>query len=67
MRNTFSTRDLVQIGTELIESVANIHSTGYLHLDIKLDNIMVSERNEIVLIDYGQARKYLLEDGTHCP
>ena len=28
---------------------------------------MVSERNEIVLIDFGQARKYLLEDGTHCP
>ena len=45
----------------------NIHSTGYIHLDIKLDNIMISESNEVILIDYGQARKYLLENGSHCP
>ena len=65
--NTFTTQDLVQIGVELFESVENIHSTGYIHLDIKPDNILVSERNEIVLIDYGCARKFELEDGTHLP
>ena len=52
---------------ELIESVQNMHKTGYLHLDIKLDNILISQTNEVVLIDYGQARKFKLPDGTHCP
>ena len=51
----------------MIQTLENFHSTGYIHLDIKFDNILVSEQNEIVLIDYGCARKFELEDGTHIP
>ena len=60
-------QNTVQIGVQLIESVQNLHSTGYLHLDIKLDNVLISRKNEVVLIDVGQARKYLLPNGSHCP
>ena len=63
----FSMQDTVQIGVQLLESVENLHSTGYLHLDIKLDNILINRENKVVLIDFGQARKYLLPDGSHCP
>ena len=52
---------------QLVESVENLHSTGYLHLDIKLDNVLVSEQNRVVLIDYGKARKFELKKGSHCP
>ena len=38
-----------------------------MHLDIKLDNVLISRENEVVLIDFGQARKYLQPDGSHCP
>ena len=60
-------QNTVQIGVQLIESVQNLHSTGYIHLDIKLDNVLISRENEVVLIDFGQARKYSQPDGSHCP
>ena len=52
---------------QLIDSLENLHSTGYLHLDIKLDNVLISRENKVVLIDFGQARKYLMPNGSHCP
>ena len=39
----FSMQEIIQIGIELIECVEKMHSKGYLHLDIKLDNIMIDE------------------------
>ena len=51
---------------QLVESVENLHSAGYLHLDIKLDNVLVSQQNGVVLIDYGKSRKFELPDGSHC-
>lgn len=44
-----------------------IHKKGYLHLDIKRDNIMVGKNNKVHLIDYGLAERFELEDGTHRP
>ena len=53
-----SMQDTVQIGVQLVESVQKLHSTGYLHRDIKLDNVRISRENHVVLIDFGQARRY---------
>ena len=50
-----SLQDIVQIGIELIGCVENVHSTDYVHLDLKMDNIMISEDFKVHLIDYGQA------------
>ena len=63
----FSKRDIIQIGIELVKSVQNIHSTGYLHTDVKLDNIMISDQNRVILIDYGNAQRFKLADGSHRP
>lgn len=44
-RGDLTSRDIIQIGIELIESAENLHSTGYIHTDIKLDNMMVNSNN----------------------
>ena len=51
----FSKRDIVQIGIEIVDSLKNLHSTGYIHADVKLDNFMVNAQNQVFLIDYGNA------------
>ena len=59
------TKDIIQIGIQLIESAESIHSAGYVHADLKLDNVMVDKENKVYLIDYGCAQKYKLPDGSH--
>ena len=58
-----------------------VHKAGYVYNDLKLDNIMldqkqrqrktVEENNDeqlrILLIDFGMATKYVDEDGDHLP
>ena len=55
------------IGVELIGCVKNLHSLGYVHADIKLDNIMVDDENHIVLIDFGKSQNFFLGNGEHRP
>lgn len=50
-----------------MKSVAKIHKSGFVHTDIKLDNIMVTFNHEVVLIDYGQAQQYKSDIGVHRP
>lgn len=47
-----------------------IHDAGYIHRDLKHDNILLTNTNtasctSFVLIDYGLSTKYLI-DGNHC-
>ena len=66
-RKKLSNRDILQIGIQLIEVDESIHSSGYVHTDLKLDNIMIDRQNKVFIIDYGNAQKFLLPDGTHRP
>lgn len=42
---------------EILETVAYIHQKGYLHLDIKSNNIMLTKDGHIKLIDLGIASR----------
>jgi len=44
-----------------------MHHVGYIHNDLKLDNIIVGHKDphQIYLIDFGLSCKYLNEDGSH--
>jgi serine/threonine protein kinase len=49
----------IQILQECIKGVQAIHQAGYVHRDIKPDNIRIRKNNTVVLIDLGGAVSYL--------
>jgi len=46
----------------IVEGVAKLHKEGYVHRDIKPDNIFVGKKNELVLGDFGLV---FFEDAQH--
>jgi len=50
----------------MTKSIQDMHKMGYIHLDVKPDNIVVSrlKGNKLYLIDYGISEEYM-EDGVH--
>lgn len=70
----FHIKTAIQIGLQMIDRLEALHKLGYLHLDIKPDNILLGSSNRtrlesstIFLIDYGISKKYLDEYGDHIP
>ncbi|KAJ6663738.1 hypothetical protein lerEdw1_009817 [Lerista edwardsae] len=50
---------------EMVMAIHSIHRMGYVHRDIKPDNILLDRRGHIRLGDFGSCLK-LREDGTVC-
>lgn len=58
---------LLKVAREALLALESIHSQGYLHLDIKPDNIAVKRKGrkyKCYLVDLGMASKYYLA-GSH--
>ena len=49
---------------QLLEQLADIHSKGMVHKDVKHDNIMLSHRGEAKLADFGLARQNKISEGS---
>ena len=60
-------RDACIIAQQVIQILKKVHDRGYLHLDIKPQNLMVGSKNpsEIFLIDFGGGSKFRDENGEH--
>lgn len=50
-------REIVRFGLQFLAGLHNIHSKGLIHFDIKPDNILISDRGEALLSDFGLARR----------
>ena len=46
-----------KIFTQIIEGVAYMHSRSIAHRDLKLDNILISSKDEVKIIDFGFGAK----------
>ena len=61
--NTIDERDLLALLLPLMDGLGAVHRAGYLHRDIKPDNINVrSSDGSLVLLDFGAARQAAASD-----
>lgn len=61
-------KSVIDIALQTIERISMIHEAGILHRDIKPDNLMVDTKtNEIYVIDFGLAKRYVDEENKHLP
>ena len=47
-----------KIISQLLEALKVVHNRGWLHRDIKPDNILIGTDDRVVLIDFGSARTF---------
>jgi len=50
---------------EAIKVIETIHKAGIIHRDIKPDNLMIKERNQLYVIDFGLSKWFLDSSGNH--
>jgi serine/threonine protein kinase len=50
-------REIVSLGCQISSGLHNIHSKKLVHFDVKPDNILLSDRNEALISDFGLSRR----------
>tara|TARA_R110002033_G_scaffold145020_1_gene182859 strand:- start:1092 stop:2135 length:1044 start_codon:yes stop_codon:yes gene_type:complete len=49
-------REIITIGCQVLSGLHNVHSKKLIHFDIKPDNVLLSQRGEALLSDFGLAK-----------
>ena len=57
----------MRYGSQVLAVLKNLHSIGYLHRDVKPQNIMLDQNEKAHLIDYGIAMPFRTPKGDHVP
>lgn len=69
-KRQFSVKTVFTVALKIIDILEYIHSTGYIHADIKGSNLLLGigkdHENDVYLVDFGLACKYM-SDGKHKP
>ncbi|HSO73374.1 MAG TPA: serine/threonine-protein kinase, partial [Blastocatellia bacterium] len=58
--NPLSPLEIVDIGTQAAEALIEAHSRGIIHRDIKPQNVIITPRGQVKILDFGLAK--ILED-----
>lgn len=67
-KNTLSIRQAAIFTIDLIQVLEHVHACGYVHRDIKPDNMMlgISPDDRTYLVDFGLSKKFM-RGGHHIP
>lgn len=57
-------RQVIGLGCQVVSALHNIHSKKLVHFDVKPDNILLSDRGEALLSDFGLAKQVILGAAT---
>lgn len=49
-------KEIIRYSIQFVTGLHNIHSKNLVHLDIKPDNILISDRDEAILADFGLSK-----------
>jgi serine/threonine protein kinase len=70
MKNCLSYFSTLKMGIQLIERLREVHNLGYIHRDMKPENICLGldqNAGEFYLIDFGLSKPYKEPNGQHIP
>lgn len=59
-------KDVVRYLSQVADALAYVHAHNKMHLDVKPGNIMLSDKGEAVLIDFGLVKQYDEEGEEIC-
>lgn len=63
--NALSPLEVVDIGIQTAEALAEAHSRGVLHRDIKPQNVIITPRGQVKILDFGLAKILRDENAIH--
>jgi len=62
-KDSLSFHDTLRILQEIASGIAHAHHLGVVHRDLKPDNVLMGERGEVKVTDFGLARTLYIDKG----